>query len=213
VVTQPARVRRGYQSDLRRARATQTRERIVAAGADLLTGSSIRDWAGVTIRAVAESAGVNERTVYRHFTNERALREAVIHRLEDQAGIDLDQLQLEDIADVTARILRLVSTHPPDPRPPLDPTLAQASHRQHQALLGAVAKHAPNWPADQRTSAAAMLDVLWAVSSYERLVVDWALDPHQAIRALTWVIHLVEDAIRDQKYPTTIPPSGVGPSC
>ena len=203
-MTPPLRARRRYDSDLRRAHAAQTRERIIAAGADLLAGSSIRDWAGVTIRAVAENAGVNERTVYRHFTNERALRDAVIHHLERQAGVDLEHLQLHDIAEVTARILRFVSTHPPEPRPPLDPTLAEASHRQHQALLDAVTRHTPTWPAGERTSAAAMLDLLWSVSSYERLVVDWDLDPEQAIRALTWVMNLVEDAIRNQGGPITI---------
>ena len=41
-----------------------------------------------------------------------------------------------------------------------------------------------------------MLDVLWSVASYERLVVDWDLDPHDAIAGVTWVIGLVEDAIR-----------------
>ena len=41
-----------------------------------------------------------------------------------------------------------------------------------------------------------MLDVLWSVASYERLVVDWELDPKAAITGVTWVIGLVEDAIR-----------------
>ena len=99
-----ASTRRRYDSTLRRERATQTREDIVAAGADLLHGSSIRDWQALTIRAVAERAGVHERTVYRHFGNERSLRDAVMRRLEQDAGIDLAQMRLEDIADVTARI-------------------------------------------------------------------------------------------------------------
>src|SRR5207244_1230647 len=129
--TQPIRPRRRYESALRRERAAQTRELIVTAGAEQLRGSSIRDWGGVTIRAVAERAGVNERTVYRHFANERALRDAVIHRLEQDAGVDLAQMRLEDVADVTARILRLVSAHPLEARPSLDPTLAEASRRQH----------------------------------------------------------------------------------
>jgi AcrR family transcriptional regulator len=200
--TQPVRSRRSYDNALRRDRAAQTAERIVTAGAELLRGSSIRDWGGVTVRAVAERAGVNERTVYRHFANERSLRDAVIHRLERDAGVDLVQMQLEDIADITARILRLVSTHPIELHPPLDPTLAEASHRQHDALLGAVAKRAPRWPAADRTIAAAMLDVLWAVGSYERLVVEWELDPEQAINAATWVIGLVEQAIRQGRRPS-----------
>ncbi len=46
-----------------------------------------------------------------------------------------------------------------------------------------------------------MLDVLWSVASYERLVVDWDLDPKDAITGATWVIGLVEDAIRDGRSP------------
>jgi len=195
--TQPVRARRRYESTVRREQAARTRERIVTAGAELLRGSSIREWGGVTIRAVAQRAGVNDRTVYRHFANERALRDAVIQRLEQVAGVDLAQMQLDDVADVTARILRLVSAHPLDPRPPLDPTLAEASRRQHDALLGAVTNRAPRWSASDRTVAAGILDVLWAVGSYERLLVDWELDPDEAIRAITWVIGLVVEAIRD----------------
>src|SRR5690606_23228727 len=62
-----ARPTRRYDSALRRERALATRARIVTAGCELLQASSLRDWRGVTIRAVAERAGVNERTVYRHF--------------------------------------------------------------------------------------------------------------------------------------------------
>lgn len=198
---QPVRPRRRYDSTLRRERAAQTRERIVSAGAGLLHDSSIRDWRGVTIRAVAQRAGVNERTVYRHFANERALRDAVIRRLEADAGIDLETLGLADIADVTARIFRLVASHPLDRRPPLDPTLVEANRRQHDALLGAVAPHTATWAEGDRALAAAMFDVLWGVASYERLVVDWQLDREDAIRAITWVVGLVEDAIRQGRRP------------
>jgi AcrR family transcriptional regulator len=199
--TQPAPARRRYDNTLRRERAAQTRERIVTAGAELVHESSLRDWRGVTIRAVASRAGVNERTVYRHFANERALRDAVMHRLEGDAGIDLDEMSLDDIADVTARIFRYVSAYPRDPKPVLDPTLVAANRRQHDALLAAVTARAASWSADDRTLAAAMFDVLWAVGAYERLVVDWELDDEQAIRAITWVIGMVEDAVRAGRRP------------
>jgi len=201
--------RRGYDSTLRRARAEETRERIVAAGAELLRGSSIRDWDAVTIRAVAERAGVNERTIYRHFANERALRDALMQRLEADTGIDLARMRLDDVADVTARIFRHVSAYRIDPRPALDPTLAATNRRQHDALLAAVEAHTAQWSADDRKLAAAVFDVLWAVGSYERLIVDWELDREEAIRAITWVIGLVEDAIRCDHRPNVIPGSGV----
>ena len=48
-----------------------------------------------------------------------------------------------------------------------------------------------------------MLDVLWSVASYERLVADWELEPAEAIAGVTWVIGLVEQAIGDDHRPTT----------
>ncbi len=111
-----------------------------------LRGSAVRDWRGLTIRAVAEEAGVNERTVYRHFGNEQGLHDAVMHRLEEEAGIDLEGMRLDDVADVTARIFEHVSSYPTDAPPPLDPTLAEAKRRQHEALLAAVSARARRGP-------------------------------------------------------------------
>jgi len=197
----PARARRRYDTTLRRQQAAGTRERIVAAGSALLHRSPIRDWRSLTLRAVAERAGVNERTVYRHFANERALRDAVMHRLEEEAGIDLTGLRLEDVADVAARIFEHVSAYPRKARPPLDPTLTEASQRQRKALLRAVTAQAARWPEADRVVAAAMFDVLWSVASYERLVVDWQLDREGAIRGITWVVGLIEEAVRKGRRP------------
>jgi AcrR family transcriptional regulator len=195
------RTRRRYDNTLRRERAGQTRDRIVTAGADILHESSVRDWRPLTIRAVAERAGVNERTVYRHFANERALRDAVLHRLEAQAGIDLAKVRLDNIADVAARLFRHVSSYPLEQRPPLDPTLAEASQRQHEALLGAMAERAPEWSSGDRYAAAAMFDVLWSVGAYQRLVLEWQLDSEEAIRAITWVIGLLQQAVGADERP------------
>ena len=149
------------------------------------------------MRAVAERAGVNERTVYRHFTNERGLRDAVMHRLEQRAGIDLDELQLDEIGDVARRIFAAVASHPLERQPPLDPT----PHRREPAGAGGVAAGvgaARRWggrDAD-RAVAAAMLNVMWRVAVYEHLAVDWELDEDEAVAGITWVIGLIEDAVR-----------------
>jgi hypothetical protein len=52
-----------------------------------------------------------------------------------------------------------------------------------------------------RKIAAGMLDVLWSPASYERLVADWGLPPKEAIRAITWVMQVLEDAIRASNRP------------
>jgi AcrR family transcriptional regulator len=200
-VTAPTVARRRYDSTLRKERAEQTRQRIVTAGAELLRRSSIRDWGALTIRAVAERAGVHERTVYRHFPNERALRDAVMQQLESEAGVDLERMRLGDVAGAAARVLRFVSLYPSEPRPPLDATLAATNQRRHRALLAAVEEHTPGWTDGERALPAAMLDALWSVGTYERLVGEWNLDSEDAIRAITWVIEVVEEAVRDERRP------------
>ncbi len=87
-------------------------------------------------------------------------------------------MELEDVAEVTARIFAHVSSYPPDARKPLEPTLLDAKQRQHEALLKAVAARAGTWSERDRTAAAAVLDVLWGVASYERMVVVTALAEH-----------------------------------
>jgi AcrR family transcriptional regulator len=197
-----ARVPRKYDGALRRQQVAASRDRIVAAGVALLRASSIREWRALTIRAVAEGAGVSERTVYRQFGDQRGLRDAVMHRLEEEAGVDLGALTLEDIAGHTARVLDHVASYPLEPRPPLDPTLTDANQRQRHALLAAVAEQTPGWTEAERAAAAAVFDVLWSVGSYERVVIDWQIQSDQAIQAIAWVIGLVEQAIREGDRPS-----------
>src|SRR5581483_4280158 len=187
--------RRRYESPLRRQQAAETRERIVAAGAELLHSVPIWNWGALTVRAVAARAGTTERTVYRYFANERELRDAVLHRLEEEAGVDLEGLRLADIRDVAARVLAYASSFPLGPRTPRDPTVAAANQRQREALLAALAPWTTDWEDVDREVAAAVLDVLWSPMSYERLVTDWGLGAEQGIAGITWVIGLVEEAI------------------
>ena len=202
-MTDPAgdRPRRRYESPLRRQRAAETREQIVAAGAAILHDHAVWNWDDLTIRAVAERAGVNERTVYRHFAGERELRDAVFSRLEEEAGVRLEGLALKDLPDFTERLLEYVSSFPLEPRSPRDPTLMTGHGRQRDALLAAVEQANPDWSTRDRTIAAAVLDVLWSVNSYERLVADWDLDPKDAVTGATWAIGVVSDAIRSNRLP------------
>lgn len=194
--------RRPYDSTRRQQAATETHDRIVEAGVALLGETSISDWRGLTIRAVAERAGVNERTVYRHFTNERGLRDAVMQRLEQQAGIDLDALELVDVGDVARRIFATVAAHPLQRTPHVDPTFVDASERERAALRRAIDAHTEGWSETDRTVAAAMCNALWRVSVYEHLAVDWDLDERDAVAGITWVLSLIEEAVRAGRAPS-----------
>jgi AcrR family transcriptional regulator len=186
---------------VRRRQVAETRERIVAAGAELLHGFPVWDWRSLTVRAVADRAGVTERTVYRHFPNVRALRDAVMARMERDTGIDLSSLTLDEVQDAAARILAQVATFPIEARVPRDPTVEATNQRQREALVRAVRPATRGWRTGDRVLAAAVLDVLWAPVAYERLVTDWALDPDDAIRAITRAIDLVQRALGDGPRP------------
>jgi AcrR family transcriptional regulator len=206
-MTDTAPARRRYDSPVRRQRVAETRARILSAGAELLHGFPIWNWGALTVRAVAERAGVTERTVYRYFATERELRDAVLARLEEESGIAVEGLALDDVAAVTARMLEYVSSFPLAARSPRDDTVAAANARQRASLLQAVEPHSVGWSPDDRNVAAAVLDVLWSVVSYERMVVDWQLTPEEAIRGLTWTIGLVEAAVRAGAPPRATMPT------
>jgi AcrR family transcriptional regulator len=182
-------------------RAGETRERIIAAGAALLHDHPVWDFDTITVRAVATRAEVNERTVYRHFAGERDLRDAVFRRLEEESGLVIEEVDLTELQQFTEEVLEYVSSFPFEPRGPRDPTLMAAHGRQRAALQAAVRRAQPRWSEPDRTIAAAVLDVLWSVASYERLVADWGVEPKEAVRAATWAIGLVAAAIREDRTP------------
>jgi len=109
----------GTTTRARHEKAAQTRERIVAAGSDLVHGFETWNWRELTFKAVAERAGVGERTVYRHFPTERHLRDAVMQRLESEAGISYEDVNLTNLAETTSRVsvccngFRCVNRFPP----------------------------------------------------------------------------------------------------
>ncbi|HEY6473571.1 MAG TPA: hypothetical protein VIY26_11820, partial [Acidimicrobiales bacterium] len=129
------------------------------------------------------------------------LRDAAMNRLEEKSGIELDGMRLEDVSAIAARIFAHVSAYPARPKPPLDPTLTDANRRQRDALFVALADDTADWSTSERASAAALLDVLWSVATYERLTSDWEMDRDQAVDTVTWAISLVEDAIREGRQP------------
>jgi AcrR family transcriptional regulator len=185
----PPRPRR-YVSQVRRRQADETRERIVVAGVELVRGFDSWDWSGLTFRSVAERAGVGERTVYRHFPNERGLRDAIMVRLGEQAGVDYERLTLRDVGEVAGRIfLSLGSFAVSDvSSPPNDPTFVAVDKDRREALLRAVAESHSELSEPEQLRLAAALDVLWGVPSYDRLVSAWGMSPDDAAGVLRWAI-------------------------
>ena len=190
--------RRRYDNRARAEKAAQTRERIIAAGSELVHAFDSWNWRDLTFRSVAERAGVGERTVYRHFPTERHLHDAVMQRLESEAGVSYTEVDLDNLGDVTARVFaslqRFSARETVDT--PRDPTFVGVDARRREALLRAVTAAAPHWSETERRVTAGLLDALWNLPSYERLVGVWGVDGATATEAVNWlmakVIHAVE---------------------
>jgi len=187
--------RRRYDNRARQEKAAQTRERIVAAGSDLVHGFESWNWRDLTFKAVAERAGVGERTVYRHFPTERHLHDAVMQRLESEAGVSYENVSLANLAETTARVfaaLQRFSVRETFPAPP-DDAFVSSDQRRRDALMRAVSD-AGGSETRQRVLAG-LLDVLWSPASYERLVGSWGLNGADATAAIEWLMAKVVAAI------------------
>jgi AcrR family transcriptional regulator len=189
--------RRRYDNRGRQEKAAQTRERIVAAGSDLVHEFNSWNWGDLTFKAVAERAGVGERTVYRYFPTERHLHDAVMQRLESEAGVSYEGMDLANLAETTTRVfasLQRFSVRESIPTPG-DAAFVSSDQRRRDALLRAVSA-AGGTPTRQHTIAG-LLDVLWSPTSYERLVGGWGLDGAAAAGAIEWLMAKVIAAVDD----------------
>jgi AcrR family transcriptional regulator len=182
---------------VRRRQAAATRARIVAAGSELVHEFDTWHWDALTFRAVAERAGVGERTVYRHFPTERLLHDAVMARLEEEAGVTYEGLDLDTLPAITARVFS--SRRSFAAREAIDvtadPLLVEVDQRRRDALLRAVTAATPRWTDSERRRVAALLDVVWSMPAYERLVGVWDLDGDEATDAIIWLMSLLTRAI------------------
>jgi AcrR family transcriptional regulator len=203
IMSESSIARRSYDNRARQEKAAQTRERIVAAGSELVHGFDTWNWRDLTFKAVATRAGVGERTVYRHFPTEQHLHDAVMQRLESEAGISYEAVDLANLAEVTARVFASLQRFSvrESVETPQDPTFVTVDARRRDALLRAVSASAPGWSDTERRLTAGLLDVLWNLPAYERLVGVWGVDGADATRAVGWLMAKVTQAIDDDDPP------------
>lgn len=197
----PVKATRRYDSPLRRERSAETRERIVDAGSALVHELGSWDWSELTVREVAARAGVHERTVHRHFATERDLHAAVLQRLIEEAGVTVEGMRLTEVPRHVEQLFGYLSEFSSAPRREPDALFAELDQRRKAALLETVSQGAKGLSAEQIRLAAAMIDALWGMPTYNRLTGDWALDPDEAARGVNWLIGLLTESVRKGRGP------------
>jgi AcrR family transcriptional regulator len=197
----PSGASRPYDSAIRRERAAETRERIVEAGSALVHEQASWDWRGISVRAVAERAGVHERTVHRHFPGERDLRAGILQRLVEESGVTVEGLRLEEVPGHVRQLFGYLASFSTAPPARLDTVLADLDERRTAALLATVRDAADGATEAELRRLAALIDALWGLPTYRRLIDDWGLDAADAARSVGWLIELVNEAVRDGRRP------------
>lgn len=195
------REKRKYHSPLRQKQAAETRERIITAGSELVHGFQSWDWTNLTAKAVGEQAGVSERTVQRHFSSERALRDAVLQGLVAESGVDLNDLSLNSFDDVVANMFSYLSSFAVEPEVTLDPSQLEMDEIRKQALVKTVAETTPSWSEQEQEMVAAILDMLWQPATHDRLRLAWDLDADRSSRVISWFTALIQDALEKGNKP------------
>lgn len=204
--SRPTKETRRYDSPVRRERSAKTRERIVEAGAALVHELASWDWRGVTVREVAARAGVHERTVHRHFATERDLRAAVLQRLVDESGVTVEGMRLADVPQHVQQLFDYLSRFSRAPQREPDAVFVALDDRRKAALLETVGAAAGRLSPEEQRLVAAMIDVLWGLPTYNRLISGWALDADDAARGVNWVIRLLAEAVEAGRGPSPVRP-------
>jgi AcrR family transcriptional regulator len=144
---------------------------------------------------------VHERTVHRHFATERDLRAAVLQRLIEEAGVTVEGMSLDEVPHHVEQLFAYLSEFSSAPRREPDALFVALDQRRKAALLDTVGESAKGLSDDETRLAAAMIDILWGMPTYNRLTGDWGFDADQAARGVNWLVGLLTAAVAAGRGP------------
>jgi AcrR family transcriptional regulator len=196
---------RAYNSPVRLEKSRETREAILAALFSLLQSSAgAPDEIGM--EAIALEAGVQRRTVFRHFASKDELLAAFWPWLNQRIGASVAPATAQDIVDGPRRAFPLFDGH--------EAAMRAALHSKtgREMRMGTVAARRENFaralapvlaqlPADRARKVEALAHLLYSASAWEVLKDYGGLDGAQAGETASWALELILSAIRSDGTP------------
>lgn len=194
-MTAPRRTPRSYRTDLRARQAAATRTAIVAAlTAELARTHDTGD--ELSLDRVAATAGVSVRTVYHHFPDRATQLAAIAAHLDDATG-ETHPTSLGDLPIHAARIAHLMLSDPLRLR--AEVMLNKQRRTRDAAIYRAVAKQSD--PATAKLAGAALATLL-SPDIALALLDRHRLDAASAETTMTWMVHVLVDAVKNGDTPT-----------
>ena len=204
--------RRRYESPLRQEQQRATRARILEALADVLT-----EGGNATVPAVAERAGVSERTVYRHFPTRDDLFSALfgaVMRLtpgeERPTASDIDGL-VEVMRDMFPRfeqrpeVIRAMNYNPMGQ----ELRRSRAGYRL-EAVRGALASSLEGLDDEARRRAEVMVHMVSSSTAFLHLRDFWGLSGAEAADVVEWAVRALVRAAQEEGDDGERPATRVG---
>jgi AcrR family transcriptional regulator len=200
---------RPYSSPLRERHTQQTRDLILDAATELLESRRIDE---VTTREIAQSAGVSERTVYRHFPDRDALLTGLTTRLLSSLGDRQDPMnpRIETIDELKAAVIRLMggleefhvaaraeALFNADPRRFSPDTRANSEH--FPIVIAAIL---PELAERDCLRLAAVIRCLLSAQAWLRMREEFGIDGDESGPIVAWVL----DAIVNEIHRGNLPP-------
>jgi AcrR family transcriptional regulator len=184
--------RPAYHSPLREEQAAATRTRILEACVEIMQSGG-----DLTYAAVAVAAGVQERTVYRHFPTRSDLQAGLWSWiLEHLTHVDFSASTIDELVtsmrrsftgfDAGAPLIRAMLHSPQG----LEVRVAQQPRRRVM-FQGCADGALPHAPLEVRVRAAAALQVLYSAQSWELLRTFWDMDAAEAASVVELAIRAV----------------------
>ncbi|MBS0520631.1 MAG: TetR/AcrR family transcriptional regulator [Proteobacteria bacterium] len=189
---------RTYQSPLRDAQAALTRERILMAAKDYLEKNDIET---LTLRRLAELAGVSAPTVYAHFATIDELVTAFFMWLKPRMGLQKPLPALGGFSELPAdlfphyeeygALLRNLMN-----RPAWDRQRHADSGSRHGPWVEAVGRALPKLTPEQRRRGAMAVSAFWTPTMWRWLMDTCGFTPKEAEQVAGWAIAALVDALK-----------------
>jgi AcrR family transcriptional regulator len=194
--------RRPYSSPLRKRQQEATRELILAAAAELVSGGRIHSF---SMQEVAERAGTSYASVYRHFPTRELLLEGIYDWASERGRSEMPPTPeaLEEIPGWVGESVSSFERHP---------EIAQAlvaigaalnispkSRRgRDEVVRRLVAAGAPGLPEAMQRRAAAVIRLLASSHSWALLRYRFGLEESDAGAALSWALGVLVRDLRER---------------
>lgn len=183
--------RRAPAPSLAERRSALTEDAILDAALDILVRGSVST---LTVRSVAEAAGISERTVFRYFQTRDAFLDAIAAAAQRRMDAPPAPASIEELASYPRRLYQRFEAEAALTRAALhseifDRIRRTAARGRWDAVLELIEAHAPQAPARERRIAAANIRYFLSATAWHYHRVYFGFDLEDTIACAEAVVH------------------------